>query len=265
MGGTYQSGSPLSIATALHGLARSWLGIGGWKDDFRRAVDMARPFEAVVRTGAMFHADIVATINGLILPDETTLRETAETLALAEQSGEDVALGLARYNRGVALVHGAGTSRELGVELLLATRDTAVQRRYSMTGIPMTDLVLAQERLMSGDLDSAIEISRATADHLLDEGGWVWMPAITAVLVDALLQRGRTGDADEAEVAIDRLAAVAFEPGLTLHDVFLRRLQALLARSRGDDIAYRDLRDRYRAMATSLEFEGHRKYAEAMS
>jgi adenylate cyclase len=264
MGGTLQSGSPLALATALHGLARSYLGIDGWKDDFRQAVTMARPFEAVVRTGAMFHADIVATINGVVLPDEAVLCETAEALTLAEQSGEDVALGLARCNQGVALVHGEGTARELGVQLLSETRDAAVQRRYSMTGIQTIDVVLAQERLMSGDLNGAIEISRLTTDHLLDEGGLVWIPAVTAVLVEALLQRGGTEDFEEARAAIDRLAAAPLEPGLILRDVFLLRLRALLARSRGDEIDYRDLRDRYREIAMRLGFEGHIKFAEAM-
>ena len=37
-----------------------------------------------------------------------------------------------------------------------------------------------------------------------------------------------------------------------------------LARAQGDDPAYRDYRDRYRAMATSLGFEGHIAWAEAM-
>jgi len=42
-------------------------------------------------------------------------------------------------------------------------------------------------------------------------------------------------------------------------------LRALLvARARGDETAYRDNRDRYRAMATSLDYEGHMKWAEAM-
>ena len=31
-----------------------------------------------------------------------------------------------------------------------------------------------------------------------------------------------------------------------------------------EEAAYRDYRDRYRAMATSLGFEGHMKWAEAM-
>jgi hypothetical protein len=37
-----------------------------------------------------------------------------------------------------------------------------------------------------------------------------------------------------------------------------------LARAHCDDTAYRDYRDRYRAMATSLGYEGHVAWAEAM-
>jgi len=42
-------------------------------------------------------------------------------------------------------------------------------------------------------------------------------------------------------------------------------MRALLARALGDEVAYRDYRDRYRAMATSLGFEGHMAWAEEMS
>ena len=42
------------------------------------------------------------------------------------------------------------------------------------------------------------------------------------------------------------------------------RLRALLARARGDEDAYLDYRDRYRAMATSRGFGGHMKWADAM-
>ena len=41
-------------------------------------------------------------------------------------------------------------------------------------------------------------------------------------------------------------------------------MAAALARARGDETAYRDYRDRYHALATSLGFEGHMKRAEAM-
>ena len=86
----------------------------------------------------------------------------------------------------------------------------------------------------------------------------------TSVLVEALLRRNADGDVQQAQAAIDRLAAVPTEPGFVLHELPLLRLRALLARAHGDDTAYRDYRDRYRAMATSLGFEGHMKWAEAM-
>jgi adenylate cyclase len=59
-------------------------------------------------------------------------------------------------------------------------------------------------------------------------------------------------------------AALPTEPGFVLPDIWLLRLRSLLAKARRDDATYRDLRDRYRAMATSLGFEGHMKWAEAM-
>jgi adenylate cyclase len=37
-----------------------------------------------------------------------------------------------------------------------------------------------------------------------------------------------------------------------------------LARGHGDDTAYRDYRDRYRELATSLGYEGHMKWAEML-
>ena len=49
-----------------------------------------------------------------------------------------------------------------------------------------------------------------------------------------------------------------------MRDITLLRLRALLARANGDDTTYCDYRDRYRAMATELGFEGHIAWAEAM-
>ena len=58
--------------------------------------------------------------------------------------------------------------------------------------------------------------------------------------------------------------AAPTDDGLVIREVWLLRMPALLARAHGDDTAYRDYRDRYRAMATSLGFEGHMKWADAM-
>ena len=65
-------------------------------------------------------------------------------------------------------------------------------------------------------------------------------------------------------VDLERLAAVPTDPGFILNEIPLLRMRVLLAKAHGDDAAYRDYRDRYRAMATSLGFEGHMKWAEAM-
>jgi adenylate cyclase len=82
--------------------------------------------------------------------------------------------------------------------------------------------------------------------------------------VEALLQRGGDADLEDARAAIDCLAAVPTDPGFVLHEITLLRLRALLVRAHGDAAGYRDYRDRYRAMAKSLGFEGHIAMAEAM-
>ena len=79
-----------------------------------------------------------------------------------------------------------------------------------------------------------------------------------------LLERGASEDLAEADAAISRLVAAPTDDGLVAKDVMVLRLRALLAKVRGDEAAYRDYRDRYRAMATSLGFEGHMKWAEEM-
>jgi adenylate cyclase len=83
--------------------------------------------------------------------------------------------------------------------------------------------------------------------------------------VETLLDCSAEGDVEEAEAAIDRLASVRADPAFVVHEITLLRMRALLARARGDEPRYRDLRDRYRAMATSLAYEGHVALAHAMS
>jgi adenylate cyclase len=107
-------------------------------------------------------------------------------------------------------------------------------------------------------------LSRAVVDELFDSGGSVWSALATSVLVESLLRRGGDQDVLDAQDAIDRLEAVPTDPGFVLHEIFLLRLRALLARARGDEAGYPDYRDRYRDMATSLGFEGHIAWAEAM-
>ena len=106
---------------------------------------------------------------------------------------------------------------------------------------------------------------RAAVDHLFREGQLLmWGVPATGVLVETLLERAADGDVTEAEAAIERLAVAPADEGLVVRDIWLLRLRALLARAHGDDIAYRDLRDRYRDMAKTLGYEGHMAWSEAM-
>ena len=134
-----------------------------------------------------------------------------------------------------------------------------------MAELPIVNVYLAREMARRGDRDDAIPLMRAALDHLFREGQLlVWGTPATGVLVQTLLDRAADGDVAEAEAAIERLATAPADDGLVLRDIWLLRMRALLARAQGDDAAYRDYRDRYRALAKSLGFEGHMAWGEAM-
>ena len=83
--------------------------------------------------------------------------------------------------------------------------------------------------------------------------------------METLLDRGTEDNVAEAEAAIERLATAPADEGLVImREIWLLRLRTLLARAHGGATAYAQLRDRYRDMATSLGFEGHIAWAEAM-
>ena len=167
---------------------------------------------------------------------------------------------------GLALVHRhTDAERDRGQKLLAEVGDVFVRRGHNLCDLPIVNVYLARERARRGDRDEAIPLMRAAVDHLFREGQLLaWGIPATGVLVETLLDRGAEGDVAEAEAAIERLAAAPADDGLAMRDIWLLRLRALLARAHGDDAAYRDFRDRYRAMAESLGFEGHIAWAEAM-
>ena len=79
-----------------------------------------------------------------------------------------------------------------------------------------------------------------------------------------MLKRRTDGDVAEAQDVIVDLAKLPDDVSGVVRDIWLVRLHALLAQSRGDEGGYREFRERYRAMAKSLSFEGHMQWAEAM-
>ena len=201
----------------------------------------------------------------MLLPDASALRDTAETLALAERSGDDFALDTARTTQGITLVHRDGPERETGFDLLTNTRETALNERFSLTILAIADINIARGKARLGDIDGAIDLARRVVDDLFASGGCIWSALATSVFVEALLRRGGNGDLEDAQSAMDRLAAVPTDSGSVLHEITLLPLRALLSRAHGNETAYQSYRDRYRAMANSLGFEGHIASAEAMT
>jgi adenylate cyclase len=264
--GALVAGSPLSFGFVMRGVARYSLGEEAWRDDLRSALAMAVDVgDRMAMVGIMNWVYVDPIMNGIMLADATAVRDSTETLSATEQLGDDFQIALARYTKGIVLVHGQQAGRDAGRLLLTDLREAARGKQFPNPGlIPIVDIYIAREKAHAGDIDAAVELSRDTAARLFAKGPFTWDGIATAVLVEALLRRGRASDLDEARSAIDRLAAAPTDPGFVLHDVWLLRLRALLNKAHDDEAAYRDYRDRYRAMATSLGFEGHMQWAEEM-
>jgi hypothetical protein len=258
-------GSPLAVALAQRGTALWALGRAGWRDDFDRALAMARGADPRSHAAVIAFAYGSAITNGVLLADDAALRAIEEALASAERSSEDFALGLARWALGMALVHrDSPAERERGLAVLGQVRDMCLERRFYQFTLAAVDVYTARELARCGDRDSAIPQMRTVIGDLFHAEYRSYGIVGTGFLVETLLERGAGGDVQEAEAAIDRLAAAQGDEVLVVRDIWLLRLRALLARALGDEAAYRDYRDRYRSMATSLGFEGHMKWAEAM-
>jgi hypothetical protein len=202
---------------------------------------------------------------GVLRADDSALRASEEAMQTAEGTSNDVALSMAKYTLGVALLNrDAAADRRRGLELMVQARD--MWREGVPFLVPVTEVWAARERARRGDRDAAIAVMRQAVDELHHAGGLgayaVWG---TGVLVQTLLERGAEGDLAEAQEAIDRLANLWADQGSAMREITLLQLRALLARARGDEVAYRDLVDRYRAMAESLGFEGHIAWAKTMN
>jgi hypothetical protein len=234
----------------------------------------------VRRTAAGSYAYVVNTkyvaaiACGLLLPDDAALGEIDQTLRVAERSADDVALGIARTALGIALLHRASEAdRERGLELLEQLRDMCLHEvyylclheAYYLSILHFGEVYIARERARRGDRDGALPLLRSAVDGMFNTGHLGPFIPGTGVLVETLLVRGGEDDVHVAKAAIDRLASVRFDERLAMREIWLARLQMLMAQAHGDDIAYRDHRDRYRMLATSLGFEGHIAIAEAMT
>jgi hypothetical protein len=162
------------------------------------------------------------------------------------------------------LIRSDGADRSYGFELLERVRQTVMQHRYIRIAAFCADLDIAAEKNRLGDHDGAIDLCRGVLHDQIRSGEGINRGWATTVLVQSLLGRGQQEDLDEAQAAVDRLAAMPTEPVYLYHELPLLRLNALLGRARGDENRYRHFRDRYRARAEATGMDGHIALARAM-
>ena len=258
-------GSPLAAAIMLRGSCRLCLGVPGWREDLDEAFAVFRSVgDAWGYLVGVVYKYRVAVHAGALLPDAAADRDTAEAMKMAEHSGDDFAVDGARVSRGLVLINQGGPQRAAGFALLAQFREANVRHGYAENVVRTVDTEIAKEKARTGDVDGAIELARAVVDYTFDAGDALSLGEAVRVLVESLLQRGTSADHEEAQAAIDRLAAEPTDPGYVLFEVPLLRLRALLARAHGDAATYAQFRDRYRDMAKTLGFEGHIALAESM-
>jgi class 3 adenylate cyclase len=264
--GNFVIGSPLAVAFASGATARYCLGHPRWRDDLRHGLAMARSADPLSYATVVAYVYFPGIPLGALAAHDPALREIDDALRIAERSGDDLALAVARGMLGVALVHRhTDAERSSGRKLLAEVSDVLLGRGHNLSELRLVHVYLAREIARRGDRDEAIPLMRAAIDELVREGQLLsWGIPATGVMVEALLDRGADGDVAEAEAAIERLAAAPGDDGLVIRDVWLLRLRALLSRARGDDVGFRDLVGRYRTMAESLGFEGHTAMAKSM-
>ena len=223
-------GSPLTVALAWRGVARFSLGRDGWRQDLDDAVAMARSTDPVTLAVVLTWNYGFGITNGVLLADDSAVRELDEALQVAERSGDDYMLGLAhvhagfragasgRRRRPAARTGAAGAGpRHVPARAVLPKRITGLRVcRRAVRGpgaatamVPSADAQRRQRRV--ADRNARVGRDRHRR------------------LVELLLDRGTEGDVAEAQSAIDRAANVPADEGLVLRDV----IAAAAARAAG--------------------------------
>ncbi len=255
-GAGYGIGSPLAIALAWRGTARSFLGRPGWRDDLHEAVAMARSSNAETLSGAIAWTYGIAMQYGTLGADDFLMRASENAVHTAQRASNDRAMGLAGYTLAVALLsQNDSADRRRGLELMMQTRDIWLRRRIFFL-IPVTEVWAARETARSGDRDGALSAMRQAVRELRQVYPFygIWGGR---VLVETLVEHGSESDLTEAQETVDWLAELASQSHSAMLDITLLRLHAILALACGDDRAHSALARRYRETAEALGYDGH--------
>jgi adenylate cyclase len=258
------TGSPLAMALGLRGFARWWHGRPGWRGDFEDGLAIARTADPATLGFVTAWRYGLSILDGAFRADDAALSNIENALHVAEASGDNQVLATANYVLGTALsFRQSATDRRRGRELLVQAREMCLQNQFPRSELPMIGAYLAYDKARDGDYEDALPLMRTSVDQISIQRHSVYLVGATGLLVEVLLSRAAEDDVAEADAAVERLAAIPGDEWVA-RDIMVLRLRTMLAKARGDDAGYRELRDRYRAQATTLGFEGHIQWAASM-
>jgi adenylate cyclase len=256
-------GSPLATALVWRGVGRWAAGHREWRDDLDTAIGMYDESDPLTQSMIITFGYGSAFVHGALLADDAALHRIEAALPIVEQSSDELARVLIRMTLGVTLIH-LGAERERGFEILRELKTLCVSENFALNAVPLFDVYLARSTAEGGQLDHAVESLRDVIRQMLTTTNLIYVTLAVAALVETLLKRGSEEDLEEAEAAIERLAATRAGDPWVIRDLTSQRLQALLAQARGDQAGYHEFRDRYRTMANEYGYEGHMAWAAAM-
>jgi hypothetical protein len=158
--------SPLALAMGARGVARSSLGIPGWREDFDHAFALARTADALSYATVLAYKIDIGIPGGVLVSDDSALREIGEGLQICEQSGDDFALAQARQSMGFALIHHKAADSDRGVALLQQVRDQILRGNFSVAELPLLNLYISREQARRGDPGGVLPSMREAVDQL---------------------------------------------------------------------------------------------------
>ena len=195
-GASFGFGSPLAAALTWRGVARWWLGRPGWRQDHHDAVAMARNSDPTTLACVVAWTYGLEIQYGVLRADDSALRASEEAMQTADGTSNDVALSMAKYTLGVALLlnQDAAADRRRGLELMMQARDMWRGRVPFL--VPVTEVWAAREQARRGDCDAAIAVMRQGADELrqaLPYSYGVWGVGVLGADAAGASRRGRPG------------------------------------------------------------------------
>jgi hypothetical protein len=128
----------LAAAFATRAAARCCLGCPGWPDDQRHGLAMAHSADPMSYAKVITYVYSPGISNGVLAADDRAVREIEDALRIAERSGDDFAVAVARLTLGLALVHRhTAAERDRGQKLLAEVSEAFLRRGHGLGELPI--------------------------------------------------------------------------------------------------------------------------------